>query len=90
MEQVVEQLVEQFIEQIVEQNQGRVILRRLCLDKIQCNILQFYTFSSSFVIDTKIAGTSRILLKTLPNFFCGFIIPTHMDSQLRRKNFTHI
>ena len=32
------------------------------------------------------AGTSRILLKTLPNFFCGFIMPTHKYSQLRRKN----
>ena len=52
-------------------------------------IFSFVFFGNSFV-NTKIAGTSRILLKTLPNFFCGFIMRTHMDSQLRRKNFTHI
>ena len=52
-------------------------------------IFSFVFFWNSFV-NKKIAGTSRILLKTWPNFFCGSIMPTHMYSQLRRKNFTHI
>ena len=46
-----------------------------------------YFFGSSFV-NTKIAGTSRILLETWRNFFCGFIMPSNMYSQLRRTKFT--
>jgi hypothetical protein len=52
-------------------------------------IFSFLFFGNSFV-NTKMAGTSRILLKTLPKKCCGCIMPTHMYSQLRRKNFTHI
>jgi hypothetical protein len=84
-----------FLETATQMQQSGEVIRTILTSckklkqKWNDGIFSFVFFGNSFV-NRKIAGTSRILLTSLPIFFCGLIMLTHKYSQLRRKNCTHI